>query len=289
MSTQSEPPLLPRTHPPADIDDSALEPVCIAMTALLAPGPGLLDGSQARQTASPDAIPTIMDPVEILRASNRRQNAERTTRASLVGRLRDLGNDVAWKDFFETYWRLLFEFARRAGLSEADAQDVVQETIVSVAKQMPDFQYDRTRCSFKGWLYFVARRRIADHFRKLGRQPRTLLATAGTEDGSADMEAMEGISEAQLQADWDAEWAAHLVHRALERLKREVQPKHFEVFYLNVIRGQEVKRVSSALGVNCAQVYLVKHRCTKLLREAFEELQSEAKRGSATPGGGLIR
>src|SRR5262249_19193135 len=87
------------------------------------------------------------------------------TRRSLLSRLRSWENQDGWREFFDTYWRLVYNFARKAGLDEATAQDAVQETIISVAEQMPTFRYDPTAGSFKGWLLKIARRRVADQLR----------------------------------------------------------------------------------------------------------------------------
>jgi len=91
------------------------------------------------------------------------------TRTSLLGRLKNWDDQESWKEFFDTYWKMLYSVARRAGLSESDAQDVVQEAIVAVAKKMPGFQYDPAIGSFKSWLMLIIRRRIIDFFRKRGR------------------------------------------------------------------------------------------------------------------------
>jgi RNA polymerase sigma-70 factor (ECF subfamily) len=62
------------------------------------------------------------------------------TRQSLLSRLKDWDNQDSWREFFNTYWRLIYEFAVKAGLKDAEAQDVVQETVLSVANQMQGFQ-----------------------------------------------------------------------------------------------------------------------------------------------------
>src|SRR5215475_5253466 len=92
------------------------------------------------------------------------------TRTSLLSRLKDWDDQESWKEFFDTYWKMLYSVARRAGLSESDAQDVVQEAIVAVAKKLPGFQYDPASGSFKSWLMLIMRRRIIDYFRKRVRE-----------------------------------------------------------------------------------------------------------------------
>jgi hypothetical protein len=89
------------------------------------------------------------------------------TRRSLLSRLRNIGDDASWYTFFETYWRLIYNVARKSGLSDDESQEVVQETVISVARKMPDFHYDRAKGSFKQ-CGEGGRARIADG-RDLGR------------------------------------------------------------------------------------------------------------------------
>src|ERR1051325_5272523 len=87
------------------------------------------------------------------------------TRESLLNRLKDWGDDESWNAFFETYWHLIYRAAIKSGLTEAEAQDAVQETIFQVSKCMKTFEYQQ-HGSFKQWLLQQTRWRIADQFRK---------------------------------------------------------------------------------------------------------------------------
>src|SRR5512140_3209724 len=80
------------------------------------------------------------------------------TRSSLLSRLRNVGDDASWRLFFETYWRLIYNVARKSGLRDSDAQDIVQETVIAVARNMPQFRYDAAKGSFKHWLLLITRR-----------------------------------------------------------------------------------------------------------------------------------
>src|SRR5438874_7180065 len=88
------------------------------------------------------------------------------TRRSLLSRLKNWNDQESWNEFFATYWKLIFMSARKAGCTEAESQDVVQETIISVSKSIPDFKYNSTVGSFKGWLLHLTRWRIRDQLRK---------------------------------------------------------------------------------------------------------------------------
>src|SRR2546427_4819305 len=160
------------------------------------------------------------------------------TRRSLLTRLRDAGDETGWQEFFETYWKLLYRVARKSGLTEAEAQDAVQETIITVAQQMPEFRYEPARCSFKGWLLLLTRQRIAHQFRKRNKPggeanrvhvgaPRHGSAVGGTapvsaEAGPATVDLLPDVSDAGLETIWDEEWQQHLFSTALEQVKRQV-------------------------------------------------------------------
>src|SRR5438046_6721201 len=87
------------------------------------------------------------------------------TRESLLSRLKDWEDRESWQDFFDTYWRLIYGIARKAGLSDAEAQDIVQETVISVARKIEGFKYDPAVCSFKSWMLQLTRWRIINQIR----------------------------------------------------------------------------------------------------------------------------
>src|SRR5438093_13379765 len=104
--------------------------------------------------------------METKTVATRPENEVIPTRASLLARLKDWDDSRSWQDFFEAYWRLIYGRARRAELSDQEAQEVVQESVIAVAKRMHEFKYDPAVASFKTWLFQIVSRRIADQYRK---------------------------------------------------------------------------------------------------------------------------
>src|SRR5215217_8191421 len=96
------------------------------------------------------------------------------TRRTLLSRLRNLDDRESWRTFFDLHWRLLYNVARKSGLDDHGAQEIVQETVIAVARKMPEFHYDPARGTFRQWLLRITRRRIVDHLRRLYRQRRKL-------------------------------------------------------------------------------------------------------------------
>src|SRR6266478_9048648 len=101
------------------------------------------------------------------------------TRHSLLNRLKDLGDQTSWQEFFDTYWQLIYNVAVKAGLPDAEAQEVVQETVIAVARKIGEFKADPARGSFSAWLMQLTRWRIADQWRKRGKLSR-LSGASGT-------------------------------------------------------------------------------------------------------------
>jgi RNA polymerase sigma-70 factor (ECF subfamily) len=194
------------------------------------------------------------------------------TRHSLVERLGDWRDSSRWQEFFDTYWRLIYSVARRSGLGDAEAHDVVQETVLAVARNIA--RYDRGAGPFKAWLLQMTRWRIADQFRK--RLPESDGPPQG--DSARDTAPIDRVAspETDLETAWDEEWRARLLEAALERLKKQVSAKHFQVFDCAIRKRWGAAKIAGELGVNIAQVYLIKHRLGSLLKK---ELQSAEQGG----------
>jgi RNA polymerase sigma factor (sigma-70 family) len=198
------------------------------------------------------------------------------TRKSLLSRLRDLDDHESWRIFFDLYWRLLYNVARRSGLDESCAQDVVQDTVISVARRIPGFQYDPLRGSFKQWLLRITRRRIVDHLRKTYREPpRADLPPEALDEEQEHAEALTDPLSGQIAENWEEEWQRTIFDAAVATVRREANPKQFQVFDYCVLKGWPVSRVTATLNLNAAQVYLAKHRVAHAVKRAARKINAQ--------------
>lgn len=197
------------------------------------------------------------------------------TRASLLERLRQWSDNASWQEFFDTYWKLIFRTARAAGLRSQDAEEVVQETIVEVAKDMPDFQYrpPAEGGSFKQWLLNKTRWRIIDHMRGYDRHTHAI-SSDDQENLPAPMSTTELLSPV-LDAQWDHEWEVSLVDRALQRLKRQVDTRNYQIFYFLELKGWTPREVGRQVGVSLPVVYTTRFRLRKLFRTILNKMKEE--------------
>jgi RNA polymerase sigma factor (sigma-70 family) len=197
------------------------------------------------------------------------------TRASLLSRLKSWDNHESWRDFFNTYWKLIFSVAIKRGLNEQEAEEVVQETIISVAKTMSGFKYNPAKCSFKGWLRHLTDKRIADQFRKRKKGTESLDADAPTPDTDFFTFAHRVADPSSETPDalWEQEWRQSLMEAAIENVKKQVNPKQFRIFHRCVVENQPAGEVAKTFEVNIAQVYLAKHRVSAMVKKEVKSLE----------------
>jgi RNA polymerase sigma factor (sigma-70 family) len=195
------------------------------------------------------------------------------TRQSLVERLADWNDRKRWQQFFDSYWRLIHRAARNAGLTESEAQEVVQETLITVAKKIDRLKYDPALGSFKGWLLNITRWRIADQFRKRKRAGEQSAKTGRDERETVTIERIADPAGFDLDAAWDEEWRSNLLQAATARVKKKVSAKQYQIFDCYVLKQWPVRKVAKELRVSVAQVYLAKHRLSALLKREVTKVE----------------
>lgn len=194
------------------------------------------------------------------------------TRRSLVDRLANWDDQRRWQEFFDTYWKLIYSAARKSGLADAEAQEVVQETVITVAKNIDRLKYDPAVGSFKGWLLQITRWRIADQFRK--RELEGVKRTHLQDDRfTATIERVPDSRIVDLDAVWETEWKDNLLEAAIARVKRKIDPKQFQIFDCYVRKEWPAQKVAERLRVTVGQVYLARHRVAALLKKEIKALE----------------
>jgi RNA polymerase sigma factor (sigma-70 family) len=196
------------------------------------------------------------------------------TRESLLSRLKDWNDDESWREFYDIYRRLIFSTAIKAGLTEQEAEEVVQETLISIAKTIKDFKYDPRECRFKSWLGHLTHKRIADSFRKRGRE--SLLREDSAEGTSKTpvMERIPDVSGVDLDAIWEDEWRQKVLEAAIGRVKNRVGAEQYQMFDFYVLKKMPVRKVAADLGTSVGRIYLAKHRVAKLIKKEVKALET---------------
>jgi RNA polymerase sigma-70 factor (ECF subfamily) len=184
-----------------------------------------------------------------------------TTPVSLLERVRRPGEQLAWGRFVEMYTPLLFYWARRIGLQESDAADLVQEVFAVLVAKLPEFVYDRQK-GFRSWLRTILHNKWRDRQRRKAAEP--AIEAAGALANQA--------SPAETDTFWEIEYRQHLVGRALELMQSEFQPTTWRACWEVVVSGRSAAEVAAELGITVDSVYSAKSRVLRRLRNELEGL-----------------
>lgn len=189
------------------------------------------------------------------------------TRASLLMRIRDPRDSAAWAEFVDLYAPLVYRYACKHGLQDADAADLTQDILRSVAKVMPDWHYDAGRGSFRGWLFTLARNRLRDHLDRCRRR----------EQGSGDTAMLDVLEQQPAPEEdwWEQEYQRHLLFRAAEQIRGDFQDTTWQAFWSTTVDGKDARVAASELGLSVAAVYLARSRIMAKLKEVLRQWEAE--------------
>ncbi len=216
---------------------------------------------------------------------NLRHGTSLQTRPSLLKRLKSGDDAASWQEFYRTYGGLIRFFSAKAGLTPDEAEEVVQETAIGVARRLPAFVYDPKVCRFKTWLLNLTRWRIQDQLRRrktwlepndaagltlcLGRQERG----SNPNEDTATIDRIPDPRVPDFGGEWDAAWEKNLLAQALERVRGRIEERQFQIFDLCVTKAWSPAEVARTLGIPVARVYLAKHRVSALLEKEVRRLE----------------
>lgn len=192
------------------------------------------------------------------------------TTSTVLHDLRDFENRAAWERFAARFRRPIISFALKIGLSDTDAEDVAQETLLAFAQAYRNGQYDRTKGRLSHWLFGIAYRQALQERRAGGKRDKGAVQQGGETHfwtGIPEETAASGL--------WDVEWEQALLQQCLEQVRREVEPATFQAFELVVCQERSADDAAKTLGVPIKLVYNAKHRILKRVRELraeYEEL-----------------
>ena len=189
-----------------------------------------------------------------------------TTRSSVLKAVADTSNEKAWKRLFDLYAGFVFSIARSKGLTVTDSDDIVQNVFVDLARNLPQFNYDRTKGRFRSYLIGLVNWRVTDKLR------------AGKRDVDFKSQYGEDVKGAVAEDDGsflENEWRAAAMEEALRRIKDEVNPDHYAAFVASTIEGQDTETVMNLYSITRDNLYQIRKRLTLKLKEATQAVLEE--------------
>lgn len=183
--------------------------------------------------------------------------------ASLVARLQAFDTN-AWQRLSELYGPEVYGWARRAGLQDSNAADVMQEVFQTVVRQIAGFRRERPGDSFRGWLWGIAQHKILDQFRRTANQP-------NSPGGSEFYQKLAQLAEASAEGATPAEEIVRLARRALALIRSDFEPTTWQAFERSVLDGATAAQIAAELGISRGAVYTAKCRVLARLRQELAD------------------
>jgi RNA polymerase sigma-70 factor (ECF subfamily) len=191
------------------------------------------------------------------------------TRASLILRLRESDDAAAWEEFVGIYRPVIVRLAAARGLQQADADDLAQQVLLSVARKVPDWESDPQRAQFRTWLGRVVRNAALN-----------ILSRKKLERGAGGTSALVLINgqvadECDDPAVFDLEWRREAFRWAADQIRDEFQPTTWQAFWLTAVDGISAAEAARRTGKSLGAVYVARTRVMARFQEKVRTLSGE--------------
>lgn len=185
------------------------------------------------------------------------------TNYSLISRVKDLGDGASWVEFLGIYQPVFYRMAKRRGLQDADANDVVQQVFVSIAGSIEGWNRGANLPPFRAWLTTIARNAIT---KALTRRPRDQ-ASGSTSAFEVIKAQPAGSDTDQTTVEMRKEARQEIVHWAAQKIQGEFSAATWDVFLRTSIHGESVANVAGSTGRSAGSIYVARHRVIARLKE----------------------
>lgn len=189
------------------------------------------------------------------------------TRVSLLVQIRDQGNRAAWQEFTALYGPVIYGFARKRGLQDADAADLMQDVLRSISTAIGRLDYDRRRGTFRGWLFTITRNKVFNFLSARKIRPQ------GSGDTTTNQLLNQHPDENDGAETWELEYQRRLASIAMQRVKGDFQENTWQAFWLTAVEGKPVAEVARQLGMSAGAIYVAKSRVLARLKEEVEAIE----------------
>lgn len=192
------------------------------------------------------------------------------TQPSLLVRIRDEHDDESWSRFVDIYTPAIYAFLQQQGLQDADAADLAQDVMASVARAIKSFDYQPGHGRFRGWLFTLVQNRLRNFRRTAARHP------VATGDSRATRKLQEQSDQDQLLQAWDRQYEQRLFAAAAQRVQPAVSANTWQAFWSTLVEGQSAPIVAERLSMSAAAVRLAKARVLARIKREVEYLEGDS-------------
>jgi RNA polymerase sigma factor (sigma-70 family) len=189
------------------------------------------------------------------------------TRASLLVQIRDGTNHAAWREFVDLYGPVVYGFARKRGLQDADAADLMQDVLRSVSSAIGRLDYDRKQGTFRGWLFTITRNKVFNFLSARRIRPQASGDSATNRILTSEPDGHDGSDT------WELEYQRRLASLAMDRVKGEFQENTWKAFWLTAVEAVPAPDAAKQLRMSPGAIYVAKSRVLARLKDEVEAMR----------------
>jgi len=189
------------------------------------------------------------------------------TRASLLVQIRDGTNHAAWREFVDLYGPVVYGFARKRGLQDADAADLMQDVLRSVSSAIGRLDYDRKQGTFRGWLFTITRNKVFNFLSARRIRPQASGDSATNRILNSEPDGHDGSDT------WELEYQRRLASLAMDRVKGEFQENTWKAFWLTSVESVPAADAAKQLRMSPGAIYVAKSRVLARLKDEVEAMR----------------
>lgn len=187
------------------------------------------------------------------------------TRPSLLEAVQKTKGNLNWREFFDRYAPAVYRVARLRGVPQSDADDIVQQVMMSIVTHIADFRYDRDRGRFRDWVRRITENKIISLKRRA--RPSTFLSDDAMQD--------QVDNETCVEALWEKEWRLQDLHYCVDQVAVEVSPRRMKAFRMYVLEGVPAAETARQLDMEVGYVYVTRNQILNLVRRRMQALDGQ--------------
>jgi RNA polymerase sigma factor (sigma-70 family) len=189
------------------------------------------------------------------------------TSLSLIDKARANSGDRAWERFVDIYSPLLHNWLSRLDIQAGDADDLVQEVMIVISRELPGFEHNGRTGAFRKWIRTILVNRVRNHWRVRDYEP----APSGGSSWTARIEQLAD-DRSDASREWDLEHDRHVMARLLAHVRTQFETQTWEAFHRQVVEGIRADVVAAELGVSLNSIYVARSRVLSALRREAQGL-----------------
>ena len=196
--------------------------------------------------------------------------ADWNTRQTLLEKIRDKHDENSWEDFVFYYKQYIYVVVRSMNLTHHDAEEIVQMVLLKVWEKLPDFQYDREKGRFRGWLCRVTGNIVKNFLRSRKSQINRVEKLKQQEE----INYLNSVSLPEIEKIASREWETYIANIAWKNIENSFND-HVKECFLLMSDDIPVPDIAVKLGISESSVYVYKKRVLDRLFAEINRLERD--------------